>query len=361
MANPTGLGPVAMKQDVSSSQLTFDKGTFGHYTVVIGESQGAKAEEATKRELGLVCPGKEVSFWERIVDLFTGSLSREKNQALIGFISTGDAKSRSLADETLGGATRGTVQERVSAFKHILSGKSNATPEEKEAACEAFKAVIKDAWEPEDKEAKAHIEKALDELGKNTKNSTEVGLKLVVLQGYLSSGIPSDEDFDLFVGQDDEGLFVGDEHQWGMGPFSLDDGKPGVDPFGPGSVEVQGKKGDITVVDSKSVPTPLADALGALADKIQTSDGGVHPKILEMQELLEKGTQPVVLLEKLEKFYDSPSVKYNEDNKQAVREAAKDIYDKTIHGQSMASYAQTRVVDALVGMDFKNIDTMRLS
>jgi hypothetical protein len=108
-------------------------------------------------------------------------------------------------------------------------------------------------------------------------------------------------------------------------------------------------------------PAPLANALDKLTGKIKISGGGEHPVIKEMRDSLAAGTQPVVLLQKLEKMYNSSSVKYNPENKQAVREAAKEIYDGAIHGKPIQSTEQLRVVDALVGLGFEGIDAMRLS
>lgn len=88
MADPTGLGPVS---DIGKNDFSVPEskaGTLGRHTVAIGEGAVAKAEESTRAVVVYI---EKVSLWDRLMNWITGALDKEKNQALVAFIRTGEA------------------------------------------------------------------------------------------------------------------------------------------------------------------------------------------------------------------------------------------------------------------------------
>jgi len=356
MADQTVLGPVSGPDKNLFSGPVDAGGKLGRYTVAIGEGASSKAEEATH---SVVVYTEKVSILDRIMNWITGALDKEKNQALVGFIETGEAKVFSFATESLkdGKQETGSLVDRLSVFEKLMAGKTGAKIDEKKAACEVFGKVIDQAWKSNDAEMKEAMKGALSQILHQTEDAN-LRFDILGLQHHLETGLPLGAGIDeLADGLDIDGDIVDDEIGIGSSSFVIED----EDLFDSGAIVIPGEVDDIAFVEPRNVPTPLADALDGLAEKIKASDGTEHPAIAEMKDLLESGTQPVVLLEKLEKLYDSSSVKYNDASKLAVREAAKEIYDKGMHGQSVMSHQTNRIVDALVGLDFKGVNTMGLS
>lgn len=255
------------------------------------------------------------------------------------------------------GRATGSLADRLNVFEKLMTGQTGAKLDEKKAACEAFKTVINQARKSNNLETKNKISTTLSQILLKTEDA---GLKLDImnLQDYLETGSSLDAEIDRFV---DEGGFHGDVVDDDYMRVKSDSFVIEEDNlFESGEVIIPGADDEVSFVEPRNVPTPLADALDGLAGRIKATDGAELPAIAEMKELLEAGTQPVVLLEKLEKLYDSSSVKYSDANKQAVREAAKEIYDKGMHGQSSMLRDSNRIVDALVGLEFEGIHAMRL-
>lgn len=358
MADATGLGRVSGPDKNQFSDPVDAGGKLGRYTVAIGQGATAKAEEVTH---AVVVYTEKVSLLDRIVNWITGALDKEKNEALVAFIETGEAKVFNFATEKLQDESQvtGSLTDRLNIFEKLMRGDTGAKLDQKKAACEAFEQVIEGALSSNEDATKKLINEALSRILSSTKDG-ELKPEIIALQEHLATGLPSGVEIDRFVSAvdiqgnilDDDYLGRGLDDERAPSPFVIG----GEDVFYSGSIAMP----DGGTGEASMVATPLADALDGLAGKIKASDGTEDPAIVEMKDLLEAGTQPVVLLEKLEKLYDSPSVKYNDGKRQAVREAAKEIYDKEMHGNDSALRDANRIVDALVGLEFKGIHAMRL-
>ena len=161
------------------------KGTFGHFTVVTATKPSSElaASTSTTTEIGTYY--KDVSIWDRIVNWFTGKLDREKNQAIIGFIATGITKDYS---EGLGETLLDTSSplERLDVFKKFMTGRSNATLDEKKQACEALQMLIDGMSQDERNEFKNDFSNVFKGLMRNN-TSGDLGAKLLHLDAYINT------------------------------------------------------------------------------------------------------------------------------------------------------------------------------
>ena len=69
----------------------------------------------------------------------TGSLDRQQNKALLGFIKSGEGYAADGKTKV-----KGSMEDRVSAFEKIMSGETHATPEEKKAAFDIMIKALED-------------------------------------------------------------------------------------------------------------------------------------------------------------------------------------------------------------------------
>jgi hypothetical protein len=119
------------------------------------------------------------------VNWITGALDNEKNDVLIGFIETGQAKfydkgNKSVTDKV----EEGTFQERTRAFEYVLEGKSGATLKQKQAACKAFHNVVQHACNMNDVDAMNAIQTTLDSI-KATKKGDVPTREINLLENEL--------------------------------------------------------------------------------------------------------------------------------------------------------------------------------
>lgn len=140
-------------QNQEGIQPKSQTGKLSRYQVVLNDEKGLGI--SSNGELGVYAEAKEVSIFERIINYFTGALTKEKNEAMIDFIGTGtlkvlekDEKGNALLAD-LENLTPGVgFNNRLRVFKSVMDGSTGATIEQKNKAVDALIAFIEKQGDP---------------------------------------------------------------------------------------------------------------------------------------------------------------------------------------------------------------------
>jgi len=135
-------------QDQGATQKEPQVGKLSRYQVVLNNESDSGI--SSKGELGVYAEAKKVSIFERIINYFTGALTQEKNEAMIGFIGTGTLKVLDKDEEgnallvDLENLTPGVeFHNQLRIFKAVMDGSTEATPDQQAKAVDALVAFIK--------------------------------------------------------------------------------------------------------------------------------------------------------------------------------------------------------------------------
>lgn len=136
-------------------------GKFGRYQVVakMPEADEKGMVNYSKYKLGVYA--ESVSLFDRIVNFFTGFLTREKHDAMIDFIQTGHLQAMEEEDGAIVLTDMEDLQnhyldERIDLFRKIMSGETGATPSEQDRAIDALIEAEKDKRLDEDQQKRIH-------------------------------------------------------------------------------------------------------------------------------------------------------------------------------------------------------------